>query len=85
MKRLAYLFSMLAIVAAMSSCEQTPGVDEELRLEVNANNISGQWQLSEWNGGPLNEGTYVYIDIVRNDRTYTIYQNLDSFKDVLIR
>lgn len=83
MKRLVYLFSVLALAAAFSSCEQVlDGGDEELLLEVNANNISGQWQLSEWNGGPLNEGTYVYIDIVRNDRTYTLYQNVDSFNDV---
>ena len=36
----------------------------------------------EWNGSALAEGTYVFIDIVRNDRTYTLYQNLDSFSDV---
>ena len=36
----------------------------------------------EWNGGNLAEGTYVYIDIVRNDKTYTMYQNFDSFSNV---
>ena len=30
----------------------------------------------------MSADTYVYIDIVRNDRTYTMYQNIDSFKDV---
>ena len=51
-------------------------------LEVNANNISGKWELVEWNDAELAEGTYVYIELVRNDRTYTMYQNLDSFSDV---
>lgn len=55
---------------------------EEIQLEVNANNISGQWQLVEWNEAALAEGTYVYLDMVRNDRTYTMYQNLDSFAGV---
>ena len=82
MKRLAYLFSTLALILAVSSCEKEIGGDEELLLEVNANNISGKWQLVEWNGAGLAEGTYVYLDIVRNDKTYTMYQNLDSFTNV---
>lgn len=56
--------------------------DPEPQLEVNANNISGQWELIHWNEAGLAEGTYVYLDIVRNDRTYTMYQNLDSFSNV---
>ena len=56
--------------------------EEAPQLEVNANNISGQWELVEWNGISLTEGTYVYLDIVRNDKTYTMYQNLDSFSNV---
>ena len=73
---------LLASFAAVSCELVDDGGDQELLLEVNANNISGQWQLILWNDASLNEGTYVYIDIVRNDRTYTMYQNIDSFKDV---
>lgn len=82
MKRILNLIMFLSAFAAVS-CElvEDGGIQEPL-LEVNANNISGQWQLILWNDAFLNEGTYVYIDIVRNDRTYTMYQNIDSFKDV---
>ena len=73
---------LLASFAAVSCELVDDGGDQELLLEVNANNISGQWQLILWNDAFLNEGTYVFIDIVRNDRTYTMYQNIDSFKDV---
>lgn len=74
---------MLFAAFAAVSCELVDdGGDQELLLEVNANNISGQWELMQWNDAFLNEGTYVFIDIVRNDRTYTMYQNIDSFKDV---
>ena len=52
------------------------------QLEVNANNISGSWKLVEWNGSAMFETTYMYVNFVRNDRTFTIYQNLDSFADV---
>ena len=82
MKRILNLIMFLSAFAAVS-CElvEDGGIQEPL-LEVNANNISGQWQLMRWNENTLNDDTYVYIDIVRNDRTYTMYQNIDSFKDV---
>ena len=82
MKRILNLIMFLSAFAAVS-CElvEDGGIQEPL-LEVNANNISGKWQLMQWNESSLNDDTYVYIDIVRNDRTYTMYQNIDSFKDV---
>lgn len=82
MKRILNLMMLLAAFAAVSCELVDDGGDQELLLEVNANNISGQWELMQWNDAFLNEGTYVFIDIVRNDRTYTMYQNIDSFKDV---
>ena len=75
------LIYILAAVLLAVSCRQEEHVVVEY-LEVNANNISGSWELVEWNGSPLQAGTYVFINIVRNDKTYTMYQNLDSFSDV---
>lgn len=77
----AVAFAAMALLAL--SCDNNDmSQPEEPQLEVNANNISGKWQLVEWNEAALDENTYVYLDIVRNDRTYTMYQNLDSFTDV---
>ena len=77
----AVAFAAMALLAL--SCDNNDiSQPEEPQLEVNANNISGKWQLVEWNESALDENTYVYLDIVRNDRTYTMYQNLDSFTDV---
>ena len=56
----------------------------EIQLEVNSNNISGKWELSDWNGQAPAGGTYVYLDIVRNDGTYSMYQNMDTAKPRLI-
>lgn len=72
------LFAAIAIVACV---EKEPAIVEE-QLDVNAHNISGSWKLIEWNGSALYETTYMYVNFVRNDRTFTIYQNLDSFNDV---
>ena len=68
---------------ALISCDNNDMVQPAPELlEVNTNNISGKWELVEWNGSPLADGTYVFIELVRNDKTYTLYQNLDSFADV---
>lgn len=79
MKTAAFAAMMLL---ALSCSRDDLSQPEELQLEVNANNISGYWELVEWNGAPMADGTYVYLNIFRNDRTYAMYHNLDSFGDV---
>ena len=76
------ILTLLLATAALVSCAEKnePIVNEQ--LDVNAHTISGSWKLVEWNGSALNESTYMYVNFVRNDRTFTIYQNLDSFTDV---
>lgn len=75
--------ALAAIAMVAVSCEKEDSrLPVEEQLEVTANNISGKWELVSWNGKKLADGTYVYLDIVRNGRTYTMYQNIDSFSDV---
>ena len=78
MKKILIVFA--TVFTFLAACEKKD--DAPVYLEVNANNISGTWMLVRWNGSALAEGTYVYLDIVRNGRTYTMYQNVDSFADV---
>lgn len=75
------IFITAALALIMASCTEKP-VETIEYLEVNAHNISGKWELVQWNGSSLAEGTYIYLDIVRNDKTYTMYQNMDSFSNV---
>lgn len=83
MNRITKLLTIALLAFAALSCDKNDLSEpvEEL-LEVNANNLSGKWQLFEWDGNVLAEGTYVYLDIVRNGQTYTMYQNMDSFSNV---
>ena len=81
MKKILTLLSIIALAISSISCEKENNAQPQ-QLEVNAHNISGQWKLTQWNGNALAEGTYVYLDIVRNDKTYTMYQNMDSFTNV---
>ena len=83
MNRITKLLTIALLAFAALSCDKNdPSEPVEELLEVNANNLSGKWQLSEWDGNVLAEGTYVYLDIVRNGQTYTMYQNMDSFSNV---
>ena len=82
MKKILTLISVIAMAFSAASCEKVDDNPQPQQLEVNAHNISGQWELAEWNGSALEDGTYVYLDIVRNDKTYTMYQNMDSFTNV---
>ena len=70
-------FLALMSVVAMSACSEDE-VYQEPTLDVTANNIAGTWRLQSWSGGDMADGSYVYIDFVRADRTYTLYQNIDT-------
>ena len=76
------IIAILFLAVALISCAEKEAPVVEEQLEVNAHNISGSWKLIEWNGSALYETTYMYVNFVRNDRTFTIYQNLDSVNDV---
>lgn len=68
---------------AMASCASKADTEPQpVYLEVNANNISGNWQLVEWNGAPLNGSTYMYVKFVRNEKAFEMWANMDSFTDV---
>ena len=54
--------------------------DEEVlaTLDVTAANLDGTWKLVEWNGAPLQEGSYCYITFSRKDKTYKMYDKFSS-------
>lgn len=70
------LLALMAVVAFSSCSDDEKSV--EPTLDVTAHNIAGSWRLQSWSGGELSEDSFVYIDFVRSDRTYTLYQNIDS-------
>ena len=65
-------------VLCLCACDDDKSY-EDPGLEVTPHNIAGTWQLAEWNGAPLAEGSFVYIEFTRKDKLFTMYQNLDSF------
>ena len=83
MNKITKILALAFMAVASKACNkiEDPQGNGPEPLEVNTNNISGKWELVEWNGAPMAEGTYVYMDIERG-KTYTMYQNLDSFSNI---
>ena len=54
--------------------------DEEVltTLEVTPANLDGTWKLVEWNGAPLQEGNYFYITFSRRDKTFKLYEKIQT-------
>ena len=76
MKLFRTIIMVLSAAVVLASCtEEAPVVEY---LDVTPNNISGEWELVQWNGSALEEGTYFYIEFIRKDRKYVIYQNFKS-------
>lgn len=81
MNRLKSILVVLAVAVLAIACQKESAETKVQYLDVTPNNIAGMWQLVEWNGKPLAGGTYFYIEFVRKDRKYTIWQNFDSIAD----
>lgn len=79
MYRIKSLFVMLAVAMLASSCGKEEPVVEY--LDVTPNNISGEWKLVEWSG-ISQKYTYFYINFIRKDREFIIYQNFDSMGEM---
>ncbi len=73
LKTIAFMLVLTGVFACSPDEDLTPQ-----SLEVTPNNISGVWKLADVNGKALPEGVYCYIEFVRRDRTFTMYQKFDS-------
>ena len=75
MKRyLTILFAALVLCSCNNTNEQT-----EVLVDVTPTNLAGVWMLESFdNGKSLADGDFVYIEFVRSDRSYTLYQSVGS-------
>lgn len=77
-KILGVALAAFASMALTLSCRKAE-VPTVQYLEVTAANIAGNWTLSTWKGSPMSEGCYVNVSFDRKEKTFEMYQNLDSF------
>ena len=77
MKTLLKTMVLVLVLTGLAACTPDEDVAPQ-QLEVTPNNVSGIWSLAEVNGEALPGGLYCYIEFVRRDRTFTMYQKFDS-------
>lgn len=77
MKNLFKIALLTLTLAVCGACDDDDNATTP--LTPNANNIAGTWELAEFNGTTLAEGVYVYIEFIRKDKKFEMYQNQDSF------
>ena len=81
MKHIMKLFTLLAallLTTGFVSCSSDDDEPQEQSLPVTPANLDGVWQMTEWNGQPMAEGTYCYVVFHRRDNTMEMYDNLNS-------
>ena len=73
------LLLLMASALLMFSCEKPINNDPPLsEAEVTLRTIAGAWQLTEWNGKALREGTYLYIKLDGKSQRFEMWDNLGS-------
>lgn len=69
------------VVMFFVSCSKDTNATKQHYLSVTPNNISGVWSLESYdNGVALEDGSFLYIDFNRAERTFTSYDNLESME-----
>lgn len=79
MKTFLKTFVILFAISFLGSCSND-GIDDILpeNLEVTPNNIAGVWKLMEVNGAVLPVDAYCYVEYIRKDKKFVMYQKFDS-------
>ena len=80
MRLFKLLCAMLLLVAALTvtSCEKPAPLPSEEQIAVTYAALDGCWQLTMWQGEPIAEETYLYIEFDRSSHRYTMWDNIDS-------
>ena len=80
MRLINRLVATLFVVATLliAGCEKPAPLPTEEVTPVTYMAIDGCWQLEMWQGRPIAEDTYLYIEFDRKERRYTIWDNIDS-------
>ena len=78
MRLLNRLIATLIVVATIAGCEKPAPLPTQEKIAVTYAALDGCWQLSMWQGAPIAEDTYLYIEFDRKEHRYTMWNNIDS-------
>lgn len=69
---------MVVVATLIAGCEKPAPIPTEEHTPVTYDEIYGNWQMTMWQGSPVAEDTYVYIEFNGDARTYTMWDNIGS-------
>lgn len=78
MKNFLKTTAILLVAFCFCACSNESDDFAPQSLEITPNNISGYWVLSEYNGMEIPEGVFCYVEYIRKDRKFVMYQKFDS-------
>lgn len=78
MKNFLKTTAILLVVLCFGACSNNGDEFTPESLEVTPNNISGYWMLSEYNGMEIPDGVFCYVEYIRKDKKFVMYQKFDS-------
>ena len=81
--KLAKQFLMIAAIVAITltyGCKkETPDNNEsQPTISVTYSLLNGAWELVAWDGAPLAEGTYLYVEFDRTEHRFKMWDNIGS-------
>ena len=78
-------FAVVATMLFVSGCskDNEPKTAKEQNKIVTYYTIDGIWQLAQWNGAALVEGTHLYITLDRKEHRFEMWDNLNSMYTVM--
>ena len=78
MKNFLKTVAIFLAVFSFAACSNDDADFASKSLEVTPHNMSGYWMLSEYNGQEIPEGLFCYVEYIRKNRKFVIYQKFDS-------
>ena len=78
MKNLFKNIAIFFVVFSFAACSNDDVDFAPKSLEVTPHNISGYWKLTEYNGQKIPQGLFWYVEYIRKDRKFVMYQKFDS-------
>lgn len=81
MKNIFNILLLVPFLALAFACAKEDGAKIGV-LEVNPNNISGNWSLKEMNNKPLPEGLFMDLEIIRRDKKFSYTENISGSETV---
>lgn len=81
--KLAKQFLMIAAIVAItltSGCkrETLDNNESQPTIAVTYSLLHGAWELVAWDGAPLAEGTYLYVEFDRSEHRFEMWENIGS-------